>query len=196
MSSSSLRIKLLLDIKKIKYLQEEITADVIKKPNYLAINPSGKVPSLKFNNKYYSQTLAIMLMIEEKFPKPALLPKTNHLRTKVIESLMIIISDIQPLQNLSVVKNLNHNYKLSKKLSYLFAKQYIEKGLKSFSKTIKEYAGKYCFGNKLTLTDICFYPQYHNAIHRFGVSKTKFPLLMKIFNNLSKLDSFKFSFTN
>ena len=75
---------------------------------------------------------------------------------------------------------LNINIKLfynKIKKSMYFAKHYIK------NSSINNVSGKYCIGNKLTLVDVCFFPQYHNAINRFDVDK-------RIFNNLSKLSYF------
>ncbi len=54
-----------------------------KDPDFLRRNPAGKVPVLKMDGRFLSESAAICEYIEEKFPNPALLPKDPEGRYEV-----------------------------------------------------------------------------------------------------------------
>ncbi|MNL79435.1 Maleylpyruvate isomerase [compost metagenome] len=51
-------------------------------------------------------------------------------------------------------------------------------------------AGKYCFGDEVTLADIFVVPQIMSC-ERFGLDMKTFPLLTKINENCLQLEAFK-----
>ena len=69
-SSSSWRLRNVLNLKKIEY--EQVTVHLVKNeqksPEYLKINPRGVVACLKIDNEYLNETLPTSLYLEEKFP--------------------------------------------------------------------------------------------------------------------------------
>lgn len=46
-----------------------------KSPEFLRRNPAGKVPVMKMDGKFYSESMAICELIEDLHPEPALMPK-------------------------------------------------------------------------------------------------------------------------
>ncbi|XP_076922650.1 glutathione S-transferase DHAR2-like [Bidens hawaiensis] len=67
----SQRILLTLEEKKIPYKTHLINLD--SKPEwYLEVNPEGKVPSIKFDDKWVSDSDVIVGIIEDKYPEPSL----------------------------------------------------------------------------------------------------------------------------
>ena len=48
---------------------------------------------------------------------------------------------------------------------------------------LKETAGKFCFGNEITLADCVIFPQVWNAFDRFNVNKEDYPTLKNIVEN-------------
>lgn len=59
-----------------------------------------------------------------------------------------------------------------------------------FEAAIKKTAGKYCYGDEVSLVDICLIPQVYNA-KRFGVDLSKFPTISAICDELEKLPAFQ-----
>jgi glutathione S-transferase len=55
----------------------------IKSPEYLAINPLGKIPALQVNGMVISESEVINEYLEDKFPSPPLLPKEPEARACV-----------------------------------------------------------------------------------------------------------------
>lgn len=68
------RVLLTLEFKRLEYdstLLEASKGD-LKKPEYLALNPRGKVPVLKDGDFVLYESLAIMAYLDRQYPEPAL----------------------------------------------------------------------------------------------------------------------------
>jgi glutathione S-transferase len=74
-SSCSCRVRIVLALKNLEYIilpihqfpQENLD------PEYLAKNPMGQVPFLVYNDFSLSQSMSMMLYLEDKHPEPALI---------------------------------------------------------------------------------------------------------------------------
>ncbi|KAI3817721.1 hypothetical protein L1987_11519 [Smallanthus sonchifolius] len=65
------RVVLTLEEKKVPYKTHLLNLD--SKPEwFLEVNPDGKVPLVKFNEKWVSDSDVIVGLIEEKYPEPSL----------------------------------------------------------------------------------------------------------------------------
>lgn len=51
----------------------------LKRPEYLAINPLGKVPALKAGETVLTETLGIITWLAEQFPKKNLIPEAGSI---------------------------------------------------------------------------------------------------------------------
>ncbi|RWS01862.1 maleylacetoacetate isomerase-like protein [Dinothrombium tinctorium] len=87
----------------VNLLKGEQYSDEFKK-----VNPNSFVPTLVVNenNKQESivESMAILEYLEEKYPQPSLLPEDALNRAKVRSICESIVSGIQPLQNLVILK--------------------------------------------------------------------------------------------
>ena len=157
------------------------------KPEFLAINPIGQVPTLvlEHSGRKYTliQSLAIINFLQEIYPNlPRLLPGDPVLKYKVQSIVDTICSGIQPMQNLPIVVKLNS---MEEGEGIKFAAQCIEKGFEALEKMLQESSGKCCVGDEFTLADICLVPQVNNA-RIYGADMTKFPLIQKLASSLEK----------
>jgi maleylacetoacetate isomerase len=190
-SSSSWRVRTVLNLKKIKYeikpihlLKAENKSEEFKK-----INPIEKIPVLEFTHLnqtiHIAESLAICEFLEEIAPEVRLLPNDILQRAKVRSMCCEIACNIQPLQNLPVVNRVQE-------LGYNkveWAKEWIGKGLEVVEKLISNTRGKYSFGDDITLIDAFLVPQVYNA-RRFGLDLSPFPNISEVDKNLSSLDEF------
>lgn len=64
------------------------------KPEYLAINPKGRVPALVTDHGTLTETAAILTYIAELHPKANLIPKDVFLRAKMNEMLTYLASTV------------------------------------------------------------------------------------------------------
>ena len=60
-----------------------IPGDGLKSPEYLKINPLGKVPSLDADGMIIAESEVINEYLEDKFPNPPLMPKTPEGKARV-----------------------------------------------------------------------------------------------------------------
>jgi glutathione S-transferase len=74
---------------------------------------------------------------------------------------LIIVADIQPVQNLRVLKKVTELADAA--ASKRWACDTITNGFVAFEKEIAKTAGKYCFGDTVTMADACLIPQVYNA---------------------------------
>ncbi|RWS30865.1 putative maleylacetoacetate isomerase 2-like protein [Leptotrombidium deliense] len=154
------------------------------------INPFSQVPALIIENNGKSETIvqsmAILEYLEEKYPKAALLPVDAVDRAKVRSLCECIASGIQPLQNLGV---LNKIEELGGSKGE-WAAHVITDKFKALEEMLKECSGKYCFGNSVTLADVCLIPQVYNA-KRFSVDLNMFPIISSVCKQLEQLEAFQ-----
>lgn len=79
------RVKVVLEEKKLPYekVMVDLKAKEQKKPEFLKLNPYGKVPVIIDGATVLYESLIINEYLEEKYPEPALLPKDAAKRGKI-----------------------------------------------------------------------------------------------------------------
>lgn len=133
-----------------------------KTPEYLALNPRALVPLLDFDGALLTESVAIMEYLDEKFPnKNPFLPKNLEDRAKVRSLVSAIASNIQPVQNMRVLKFVGQG---DQDKTAAFARHFIELGFDGLEKDLQKTAGKYAFGDTLTMADIVIPAQVYNAL--------------------------------
>ena len=184
-SSASYRVRIALNLKALNYEQvpihlrrgggEQFTAA------YKAINPQALVPALEDDGHILTQSLAIIEYLEERYPKPALLPVEPADRALVRSLALIIACEIHPIQNLRVLVHLKNNLQQSDDNLNLWARHWIDLGLSALEQKVgsSPKRGKFCYGDTPTLADICLVPQLANA-RRFGCDLSVYPTLLRI----------------
>lgn len=179
-SSCSWRVRWALALKEIPYQTKPINLikDEQKSDFYKQLNPSEQVPCLQVENTFISESLAIIEWLDEIYPYPKILPGDPLKRLQIRSLSYKIASGIQPIQNLCVMKK----YHREKEKQLEWSKYWIEKGFKSIEKILEKTASPFCFGQQVTLADLCLIPQVYNA-KRFSVVMTQFPKIEKIYDN-------------
>jgi len=189
-SSASWRVRIALALKDVKYEYKPVhlikNGGEQKSDEYKKMNPMAQVPTLMVDDVSLTQSLPIMEYLEEKFPSPALLPKDAIARSQVRAIAEIINSGTQPLQNLSVLQKLG-DLNVDKAE---WAKFYITQGLQAVETMLEKTAGKYCYGDSVSMADLCLIPQLHNA-ERFKVDMSAFPKIVAVQKALEELPAFK-----
>src|SRR6516225_9815845 len=110
-SSAAFRVRIALNLKKLKYETASIhlRRNDQTKPDYLAVNPQGLVPTLVDGGRTLFQSLAIVEYLDETYPEPPLLPKHRADRARVRALAEIVACDIHPINNLRVLRYLTHS---------------------------------------------------------------------------------------
>lgn len=182
-SSASYRVRIALGIKGIAY--EYVPVHLVKKEQlsgaHHARNPMEQIPALELEidgkTRVVAQSLAILEMLEELHPSPALLPKDTFLRCRARELAELVNAGIQPHQNMTPMARIDA---LSAGAGRASATHYNEVGLAAFEERVKETAGTYCIGEAPSFADLCLVPQLYSA-RRFEIDvAARFPTLHRI----------------
>ncbi len=109
-SSAAYRVRIALGLKGLDY---EYAAVHLRKgeqsaPGYRELNPGELVPTLVDDRGTFTQSLAIIEYLDQRYPEPALLPSAPEARARVRAIALAIACDIHPLDNLRVLRYLLH----------------------------------------------------------------------------------------
>jgi glutathione S-transferase len=206
-----------------------------------AFSPRLQIPTLLIDGHKLSQSLAIMEYLEETRPSAGLgrlLPAddfalrakirqvarpsrtgihTPDLTARALQVCCIICSDTQPIQNLRVLQRVaamtDGDAKAKEDAKSEWARSWIAAGLAAVEAVIGATAGQCCFGDEVTLADICLVPQVrppppppppppllrHHAspllaqvynAARFGVDMSQLPTVARVSEHLASLPQF------
>ncbi|KAJ3369020.1 Glutathione S-transferase zeta-1 [Allomyces arbusculus] len=186
-SSCSWRVRIALHHKQIDYTPSYVNLlkGEQKGDKYAATNPGKLLPALEIDGNVLTQSVAILEYLEETRPQHPLLPSDAAGRAHVRALVNAIACDIQPLGNLRVQQY--HSTEAEQKLAW--GRHWTTLGFVGVEAAIAKRGGKYCYGDNVTLADVCLVPQVYNA-GRFGVDMTQFPNIVRVVENLKKLDAF------
>ncbi|WGI22502.1 maleylacetoacetate isomerase [Amylibacter sp. IMCC11727] len=150
----------------------------------LARNPQGLVPSVSINDETLTQSLAIIEYLSDA-GYHHFLPRAPLDKAHVRALSYAIAMEIHPVCNLSVAKFASENSDTITMKSWM--QQFIPKGLTGLEGMLTK-SGMYCFGDTVTMADLCLIPQLYNA-DRWEVDLTPFPKIRSIAENLYQLDA-------
>jgi maleylacetoacetate isomerase len=136
---------------------------------YLQRNPQGLLPALEVDGRVLSQSLAIIEWLEETYPSPPLLPTDRFDRAHVRSLALAVAADTHPLQNLRVLGHIKSALGQDQASVDRWSRHWIETGLTTFEAALVRSgtAGRFSFGDRPTLADLCLIPQLF-AAERFG----------------------------
>ena len=185
-SSCARRVIAALHLKNIEY--EYRAVNLLKgeqqQSDFKVHNPQALVPALVIEGKTLTQSLSIIEYLDEVYPHHPLLPRDDPGRRADVRKLALMIAaDIQPLQNLRVLKYVGKEKRMA------YGKWVIENGFAALEEELIKTAGIYCYRDSITVPDLCLVPQVFNA-QSFGVDLTQFPTISRIERELSKHDAF------
>ena len=194
-SSATWRVRIALAHKDIAY--EYVPVDLRKeggeqnKPAFRAKNPMGRVPVLEIDldgrTRLVSESMAILELVEERWPARPLLPKDAFLRARARQLAMLIVSGIQPLQNTGVQLHIENELRLD---ATPWIRHWVSNGLAAVETLAKETARTYAIGDDVTFADLCIVPQLYFA-RRFAIDLARYPTLVAIDEACAKLPAFE-----
>lgn len=189
-STASYRVRIALNLKGLGYADafHHLRKGEQQAPAFLALNPQGLLPALEIGGAVLTQSLAICEYLDESYPEPPLLPADPLGRAHVRAVAQAIACDIHPVQNLRVLDRLRALCLTEQQVTG-WAAGAIEEGLDACDRLIARTAGTFCFGDRVTLADLCLVPQLVNA-RRFGVA-LRWPRLVAIERACLALDAFR-----
>jgi maleylpyruvate isomerase len=179
-SSAAYRARIALNLKGIPF--ETASIHLTKGggqqhgPVYRAVNPQGRVPALALDSgDLLIQSLAIIEYLDETHPQPPLLPANPAARAHVRAIAQVIACDIHPLNNTSPLFYLKNTLKHDQETINAWYAHWVTVGFEAVEALLRP--GPYCYGDKVTLADVCLVPQVANA-RRFNVPLDRFPKII------------------
>ncbi len=190
-SLAAYRVRIALNLKGVEYDRHAVNLveGEQKADAYRALNPQGLVPMLEIDGLKLTQSLAIAVYLDQKFPEPRLMPADPADGAHVRAMAMTIACDIHPLNNLRVLKYLKAELGQEQAAIDRWYGHWVTEGLEALEAMAAPRAGDFLFGDEPTIADVCLVPQMFNA-RRFKVPVDPYPTLERADKNASRLEAF------
>ncbi|CBI38850.3 hypothetical protein VitviT2T_023518 [Vitis vinifera] len=192
-SSCAWRVRFALNLKGLAYEYRSVNLRKGEQfsPEFKKLNPLCFVPVLVDGDIVVSDSFAILLYLNEKYPQNALLPSDPQLRALNLQASNIVSSSMQPLIMQSILKYIEDKFGPAER--QLWVRHNTEKGFQALEKLLKDYAGTYATGEEVYMADVFLAPQTAVAEMRFNIDMSKFPTLNGIYKSCKDLPEFQAS---
>lgn len=193
-SSAAYRVRIALNIKGLEARQHfvNLREGEQKSDRYRRMNALGRVPTLVDDGQVFTQSLAILEYLEERYPEPPLLPTDAVGRARVRALAQVVACDIHPINNLIVLKYLENELKVKSDMKIAWYRHWIAEGFAALEKMLAgdPRTGRCCHGDTPGMADLCLVPQMYNA-RRFDCDLSSYPTLVRIDAACMELDAFR-----
>ena len=207
-SSCSHRVRIALALKgaPYEYVAVRLSNNEQSSEDHRARSPTALVPCLVVDGVPYVESVAIIELLEDLFPAPALFPADPHGRARVRTLVEIVNSGIQPLQNSGVIAHLatvTGSGPMADPVPGASAPgvvgawlhHFIDRGLGALERAMDANAregvdGPYAFGAAPTAADVYLVPQVVVA-RRVGVSVERHARVLAAFEAAARLEAFQ-----
>jgi len=194
-SSAAYRIRIALNLKGLDYEARPVSlvneGGEHLKPGYRAVSPQGQLPTLVDGDFVVRQSMAILEYLEETRPTPALLPADPRHRARVRELALAVSTDIHPLGNLRVLKEIEGRFGADQAAKAAWCRRWIGQGFDGLEALLAQGPrGTFCWGDAPTIADACLVPQYYNAV-RWELDLGPYPLIRHVVANCQALEAFQ-----
>jgi maleylacetoacetate isomerase len=191
-SSAAFRVRIALNLKGVAY--ETVTVDLPnaahRRSEFLALNPQATIPTLDDDGTILWQSLAIIEYLDARYPSPRLIPEEPVARARVQALAQLVACEVHPLNNLRVLRYLRNELALDEVGVGKWYSHWVAEAFGPLETFVGRFSGgRYCFGDALTLADVCLVPQMYNA-RRFSCDVASYPTLVRIAAGLEKEPAF------
>jgi len=180
-SGTSYRTRIALNLKGLSYETRgiDLRTGAQTSAAYRALNPQGLVPALETAEGVLIQSPAILEWLEERHPRPPLLPGGAMDRATVRAMAAVIGCDIHPLNNLRVLTALRSQFGADQATVDAWAGRWITPGFETLETLVGRHGRGWCFGDTPGLVDCYLIPQIYSA-RRFNLPLEAFPRLLAV----------------
>ena len=191
-SSAAYRVRIALNVKGVAYetVSVNLPGAAHLAAEFRALNPQATIPTLDDDGTILWQSLAIIEYLDARYPTPRLIPAEPVARARVQALAQLIACEIHPLNNLRVLKYLRGELKLDEAAVSKWYAHWIAEAFGPLEQLVMRFSGgRYCYGDALSLADVCLVPQLYNA-RRFSCDLTPYPTLVRIADSLGAEPAF------
>ncbi len=193
-SSAAHRVRIAINLKNItcNWYDVRITENENLKPDYLALNPLGIVPTLVDGDTTITQSIAIIEYLDELYPEPPLHPETPEARARTRSLSLSIACEIHPLNIGRVVKFLSGDLQVDEEGIQRWCLCWLTTGLNAIEALLSSTpgTGEFCQGDSPTMADVCLVPQAYNALNRFKLDIGAYPTIQRIYETCMTIPAF------
>lgn len=192
-SSAAYRVRIALHLKNIPF--DSIPVHLVKdggeqhKEDYVELNPTHLVPTLVDEELVLNQSIAIIEYLDTKFPSSPLYPSDEKEKALVQALMLDVACEIHPVNNLRVQQYIAKELSADDQQKLAWSHHWMNTGFKAIEEKLQKSAGKFCFGDSVTIADLCLVPQVYNA-RRFNLDLSPYPTIERIVNNCNELPAF------
>lgn len=186
-SSASYRVRIALGLAGLDWrtIPVNLVEGQQRSPDHLALNPQGLVPVIDIDGLRLTQSLAIVEYLDETRGL-GLLPGDPADRARIRAIAHAVAIDIHPICNLGTAR-----FAVGASQGGLtmqdWMQHFITPGLTAVEALLP--GGDYCWGDGVTLADICLMPQIYNA-QRWQVDLSPLPRIGRVVETLARIPAF------
>ena len=154
-SSAAFRVRIALNVKDLRYesLFVHLAKGEHRRPEYAKVNPQGLLPTLELDDGIrLNQSLAIIEYLEDKYPRPPLLPSDAVGKARVRALAALVACEIHPLNNLRVLQHLKRSLGQSEEQVNAWYRHWIADGLAKLEAQLDPKAN-FAYGDAPTMAD-------------------------------------------
>ena len=193
-SSASYRVRIALNLKGLAYEYQAVNLRGGEQhgEQFRKVNPQGLVPALADGPLIIGQSLAIIEYLEERWPKPPLLPPDPGERARVRGLADLVACEIHPLNNLRVLQHVRSAFGLDDAGVTRWYHHWLREGFSLLEAQLASHpaTGGFCHGATPTLADIFLVPQVANA-QRYKFDMSPYPAISRINAACLELEAFR-----
>jgi maleylpyruvate isomerase len=192
-SSAAYRVRIAMHLKGLAF--ESVPVHLVKnggeqhKKAYTELNPTHLVPTLIDEDVILHQSIAIVEYLDDKYPSVAIYPENILAKAKVKALALDVACEMHPVNNLRVQQYLVSHFSLQESDKLIWSHHWMNVGFLAVEQQLKVNSGKYCFGDNITMADICLVPQVYNA-YRFNLDMSEFPNICRVAENCNQHAAF------
>ncbi len=188
-SSAAYRVRIAFNLAGLPYqsVHLDLLAGEHRSPEHLERNPQGLVPVAEMNGHVFTQSLAIIEYLDEA-GHYSFLPNDLLGRAGVRTISYVIAMETHPVCNLSVAKHAEEASGGRITMKDWMAR-FIPRSLEALEAMVEE-SGGHCFGDRVTMADVCLVPQVYNA-WRWKLPLDPYPSVSRISERLETLPAFR-----
>jgi len=181
-SSTSFRVRIALNLKGLDYriVPVNLATAEHRREEFLQVNPFGGLPVLEIDGQRFPQSLAILEMLQERYPTPPLWPQDPDSRAQARALAYSIATDIHGMNNLRTLNYLRSDWAATPEKIEAWIAHWVAVTFDRIEAQLQVLCADQPlpFGD-VSLFEVMLVPQVYSA-RRFKVDLSPYPNILRI----------------